>query len=294
MKWFSIPAIAATFVAVSSLAQQPAQSLAGCATWIVLAVLFELLSILGFTVVFKLVFGEGMSRRQNAVAGLRALGASTVLPAGGLVGPAIGTRSTRAERGSLAPLTQSAVAFTVITNVPGLLVLGVLGVSLWLGWPAGPHCASLTLPAAGLALAVFATGLMMRGSLATERPPDAERPRTNRRRIAACVTAACGGLGQASRLLAAGSWRLAGALGYYAFDNAVLWAAFRAHGSGPPASVIVMGYLVGSLATALPLPAGVGVVDGGLIGALVLYGAPAAPAAAAVLSGACRCHFRSS
>ena len=44
-----------------------------------------------------------------------------------------------------------------------------------------------------------------------------------------------------------------------------------------------MGYLVGSLAGALPLPAGLGAVDGGLIGALVLYGAPAAPAAAAVL-----------
>jgi hypothetical protein len=45
----------------------------------------------------------------------------------------------------------------------------------------------------------------------------------------------------------------------------------------------VMGYLVGSLAGALPIPAGLGVLEGGLIGALVLYGAPAAPAAAAVL-----------
>jgi hypothetical protein len=44
-----------------------------------------------------------------------------------------------------------------------------------------------------------------------------------------------------------------------------------------------MGYLVGSLAAALPLPAGLGAVDGGLIGALVLYGSPAAPTAAAVL-----------
>jgi uncharacterized protein (TIRG00374 family) len=47
--------------------------------------------------------------------------------------------------------------------------------------------------------------------------------------------------------------------------------------------VIVMGYLVGSLAGALPLPGGLGAVDLGLVGALVLYGSPAAPAAAAVL-----------
>jgi uncharacterized membrane protein YbhN (UPF0104 family) len=44
-----------------------------------------------------------------------------------------------------------------------------------------------------------------------------------------------------------------------------------------------MGYLVGSLAGALPLPGGLGALDGGLIGALVLYGSPVAPAAAAVL-----------
>jgi hypothetical protein len=44
-----------------------------------------------------------------------------------------------------------------------------------------------------------------------------------------------------------------------------------------------MGYLVGSLAGTLPVPAGLGALDGGLFGALVLYGAPAAPAAAAVL-----------
>ncbi|MBV9002580.1 MAG: flippase-like domain-containing protein, partial [Solirubrobacterales bacterium] len=59
--------------------------------------------------------------------------------------------------------------------------------------------------------------------------------------------------------------------------------AFHAYGRIPPLGVVVMGYLVGSLASALPLPAGLGAVDGGLIGALVLYGAAPAPAAAAVL-----------
>ena len=34
----------------------------------------------------------------------------------------------------------------------------------------------------------------------------------------------------------------------------------------------------------LPLPGGVGGIDGGLVGALVVYGAPAADAAAAVLA----------
>ncbi|MDQ6778530.1 MAG: lysylphosphatidylglycerol synthase domain-containing protein, partial [Actinomycetota bacterium] len=64
---------------------------------------------------------------------------------------------------------------------------------------------------------------------------------------------------------------------------AVLWAAFRAYGHTPPLSVVVMGYTIGSLGAALPVPGGIGAAEGGLIGALVLYGTPVASAAAAVL-----------
>ena len=37
-----------------------------------------------------------------------------------------------------------------------------------------------------------------------------------------------------------------------------------------------MGYLIGQLGGLLPIPGGVGGIDGGLIGTLVVYGAPAA------------------
>jgi len=42
-------------------------------------------------------------------------------------------------------------------------------------------------------------------------------------------------------------------------------------------------YLAGYLATWMPIPGGLAVLDGGLAGALVLYGMPPAPAATAVL-----------
>ena len=45
-----------------------------------------------------------------------------------------------------------------------------------------------------------------------------------------------------------------------------------------------MGYLIGQLGGLLPLPGGVGGIDGGLIGTLIVYGAPAAATAAAVLA----------
>src|SRR6202042_3914553 len=106
------------------------------------------------------------------------------------------------------------------------------------------------------------------------------------RPLAQPIRAISDGVREAPTLVSAGNWKLVGALAYYAFDNAVLWAAFHAYGRVPPLGVVVMGYLVGSLAAALPLPAGLGAVDGGLIGALGLNGAPAAPAAGGVfLSG---------
>ena len=77
---------------------------------------------------------------------------------------------------------------------------------------------------------------------------------------------------------------IAGAVGYWAFDNAVLWATFHAFGASPPLTVILMGYLIGQLGGLLPIPGGIGGIDLGLIGTLIVYGAPAAATAAAVLA----------
>ncbi len=52
----------------------------------------------------------------------------------------------------------------------------------------------------------------------------------------------------------------------------------------PPITVILMGYLIGQLGGALPIPGGVGGIDLGLIGTLIVYGAPAAETTAAVLA----------
>ena len=48
-------------------------------------------------------------------------------------------------------------------------------------------------------------------------------------------------------------------------------------------TVIVMGYFVGFLGNLLPLPGGIGGVDGGMIGAFAAFGVPLALVVAAVL-----------
>jgi uncharacterized membrane protein YbhN (UPF0104 family) len=63
----------------------------------------------------------------------------------------------------------------------------------------------------------------------------------------------------------------------------VLWATFNAIGGAPPIAALVLGYLIGYLATGVPVPGGIGVLDAGLAGALTPYGVAAVHAAAAVL-----------
>ncbi len=48
--------------------------------------------------------------------------------------------------------------------------------------------------------------------------------------------------------------------------------------------MLLMGYLIGQLGGLLPLPGGLGGIDGGLFGALIVFGTPAAVTAAAVLA----------
>ncbi len=281
--WLAIAAVGVAFLAVPAVVRAPGRLTAGCSTWIVLAGALELLSICGFVVVFKLVFAPQRSWRESVAAGLRAIGATTIVPAGGLVGPAIGARTASSRQPSPTATARSAIAFAMVTNVPEAIAVVAIGLSLWLGWLGGPGGAALTLLPAGAAAAVLAAAWLVSRWLprANERP----RARSSSRlapRLAAAAQTVPAGLREGWQLLGARDWKLVGAVGYWAFDNATLWAAFRAYGHAPPLRVVAMGYLIGSLTTALPLPAGLGAVEGGLIGALVLYGTRPASAAAAV------------
>jgi uncharacterized membrane protein YbhN (UPF0104 family) len=273
--------VAAVFLALPALAGAPARLADGCGDWIVAAGVLELLSAVGFVVLFKLVFAATISWRRSVPASLRALGATTIVPGGGLVGPTMGAWSTSKEKPSLSQLTRAATTFVILTNAPGAIVLAAVGILLWLGLPDGPHQGALTILPALLAVGLL-IGTWLAGRSSRPQPPSPRRGLVSRA-LAKPVSAVSDGVRDAHALVAARDWKLVGAVAYYAFDNAVLWAAFHAFGGPPAIGVLVMGYLVGSLAGALPLPGGLGAVDGGLIGALVLYGAPAARAAAAVL-----------
>jgi uncharacterized membrane protein YbhN (UPF0104 family) len=148
----------------------------------------------------------------------------------------------------------------------------------------GPHRSPLlTLLPAGLSLLLIVAVLLL-PRIGHGEEPGADAPKLMRAAVAT-RRAVVGGTAEAVRLLRTGDPRiLGGAIGYWAFDNAVLWATFHAFGLAPPITVLLMGYLIGQLGGLLPLPGGVGGIDGGLIGTLVVYGVPAAATAAAVLA----------
>ena len=68
--------------------------------------------------------------------------------------------------------------------------------------------------------------------------------------------------------------RLAAArrVGYLWFDIAVLWVCFKALGHTPPIADLVLAYQIGYLSNLIPIPGGIGVLDGSFVGMFVLYG----------------------
>jgi uncharacterized membrane protein YbhN (UPF0104 family) len=255
---------------------------AGRPLWILLAVGLEALSALGFVVVFRLVLGGSLAWRASARMGLVVLAGTVLLPAGGLVAIGLGAKSLRARSRSRAGLARRAVAFLLITNAPNVIVLGVVGFALGTGLLDGPHCPLFTLVPAAVGFGTLGVVLLVPliSQQRLRRPLRATRVRL----LSTAIGQLELGVIEARALVLGRNWKLIGAVAYYAFDNAVLWASFRAFGHSDPSVVVfVMAYLIGSAAASLPLPAGIGAVEGGIFGLLVLFGAPALCAGVAVL-----------
>jgi uncharacterized protein (TIRG00374 family) len=95
------------------------------------------------------------------------------------------------------------------------------------------------------------------------------------------ITLTLTGVRDTRALLLRPDWRIVGAFAYLWCDIAVLTACCAATGHTPPLTAIVLAYQIGYLSNVIPIPGGISVLDGSMVGMLVLYGVSAAPAAAA-------------
>jgi uncharacterized membrane protein YbhN (UPF0104 family) len=251
--------------------------------WIALAVALELLSGVSYVAMFRPVFCAGTSWRTAWEIAWSELAVGSLVPASGAGGLALGAWILHEGGMPAEKIARRSVAFFLIKSSVNFAAVAILGALMALG-VAGPHRSPLltALPAA-LSLVVIAAVLALPrlGPGAAPGADDARLLRTLRAARRAVVDGAREALGivRSGNVLV-----LAGAIGYWAFDNAVLWATYHAFGASVPLTVVLMGYLIGQLGGLLPIPGGVGGIDGGLIGTLVVYGAPAPATAAAVLA----------
>lgn len=250
--------------------------------WLAVAVVLEALSGMSYVLMFRPIFCRLMTFRSALELSWSELGMGSLVPASGIGGLALGAWVLTRDGMSADHVAERSVAFFLIKGSVNFVAVAVLGVIMFAG--VGPHeSVLLTLLPAALSVLLIALVLSMpRLGPGAEPAEDAGRLRRGISRGRAALikgtAAAIVIVRRRDPLL------LVGALGYWAFDNAVLWATLHAFGLSVPLTVVLMGYLIGQLGGLLPIPGGVGGIDGGLIGTLIVYGAPAAGTAAAVLA----------
>ena len=279
-----LAAVAVVVVAVVVLAPGLAslrERFAGAeAGWLAVAAGLQVLSCASYVLVFRAVFCQRMSWRTSTEIGLSELAANSILSVGGAGGLALGAWILRRGGVAVGHIARRTVAFFLLTSLAnvGFLILG--GIALATGALSGaPSVLYGIVPALGGVLLV---------SLALGARSTAGRlaQRTQRDRVARVFRVVGEGVDEALALLRAYEpLIILGAAGYMLFDVAMLGVCFAAFGNDvPPVGVLLLAYIIGQLGSLIPLPGGIGGVDGALIGTLVIYGIDVTDAAVAVIA----------
>jgi uncharacterized protein (TIRG00374 family) len=252
--------------------------------WLGVGVILKYLSGLSYVAVFRSVFCRRMSWRVSYQIGMSELAANAVVPTGGAGGLALGVWALRRSGVPGDYIARRSVAFFLLTSVPNVVGLILTGLILAGHIVPGQAGVALTLGPAIVAAAAIAVTIGI-GRLARRLRRRAESEHGSAAKRVLALSALGDGVAEALALLRERNWVLMlGLVGYLAFDVMVLWATFEAVGYTPALAIIWIAYLIGELGGLIPIPGGIGGVDLGLVGTLVIYNVPIAPATAAVLA----------
>jgi uncharacterized protein (TIRG00374 family) len=265
----------------------------GDPAWLAVALSFEVLSFAAYVALFRAVFADRNERidwRASYEITMAGLAATRLFALAGIGGIALTTWALRRSGMTRRAVAGRMTAYLVIVYGVFMLALILGGIGLRSRLLGGPAPFGLTVVPAAFACWIVALALgftalpadlerRIRRSLRTRRMPGRLRSL-----LAVAPAMLAEGVRAALGLLRRRPLSGLGALAWWGFDVAVLWAAFEAFGQAPSAAVIVVSYFVGMLANALPFPGGIGGVEGGMIGALIAFGVPGGLAIVAVLT----------
>ena len=257
--------------------------------WIALGVAFKVLSGLGYVAAFRMIFCRRMSWRVSYQVGMSELGANALFPTGGAGGLALGAWALKRGGMPAAEIAKRTVAFFLLTSVPNVLGVIIVGIGLALRVLPGETNLLLTLVPAVVAASSIVGALLVgraaaRLHLRLERS-EAVQGSTRVKALLKTLVAVADGVSEAVALLReANAWLIAGLAAYLVFDLMLLWATFHAFGHSPPLAIVWIAYLIGELGGLIPVPGGIGGIDAGLLGTFVLYGVSITSAASAVLA----------
>jgi uncharacterized protein (TIRG00374 family) len=249
--------------------------------WLVLAVGLELLACGGYAALFHAVFAREpypISGRRSTQIALAELGGFAIVPAG-VGGPAARVWGLRRAGMSWRTLGVRTVSHAPVFNAPYIAAALVLGLGVVLN--AGPGDAPLAVALAPIGVVIVAV-LVFLAVTAAVRLRWLDRPTGWRHKLREVLRVVPAGIRDTPAVLR-DPRALLGATAFWAGDCAVLWAGFHAIGSVPPLGVIVLGYMLGQLGNAIPLPGGVGGVEPVMLGVLTASGVGAAVGAAAIV-----------
>jgi len=257
----------------------------GNAWWLGLGVALEVGSYAGYVLLFKRVFGrvDGIGFRRSLEITLAGVAATRLLATAGAGGVALTGWALSRSGMARAAVVSGLTTFLVALYSVYMAALVLAGLGLHSGVLPGPAPFALTVVPAIFAAVVIALALGA-ASVPGDLPQRVDGARRGIRLAATGIAAVARGVRGALRLLRTRDSGYLGAVMWWGFDVAVLWACFHAFGGAPPVAVVVLVYFIGMLANTLPLPGGVGGVDGGMIGAAIGFGIDEGLAIVAVLA----------
>ncbi len=244
--------------------------------WVLAGVGLEILSCVGYVIAFLQVF-ERAPIRFGARVALSELAFGAAVSLGGAGSIAVGAWLLVERGGQPTRIAERSAVLFLITSAVNVVTLVAAGLALALGVLPGSSNPWLSIAPAAVGSGAFVLFLAL--PRVTERLAARREPG----KVRTVLTETATSIRLTEQVLFRLDWRIIGAIAFLWCDIAVLVCCFAAAGVVPPLATIVLAYQIGYMSNLIPIPGGIGVLDGSVVGMFVLYGTSATLATAATV-----------